>query len=61
MSVKTKLRSISLLDASSLTVTSLIALATVGASSTALTVTTNASSTVLPLDVARIVIVAVPV
>ena len=48
------------LEASSSTVKSATALATVGASSTQLTVTVNASSTVKLLDVARTVIVAVP-
>ena len=53
ISVKTKLRSISLLEASSFTVKSLIALATVGPSSTGLTFTIIVSSTVKLFEVAR--------
>ena len=53
ISVNTKLRSIVLLDASSLTVISSIKFATVGPSSTGLTVTTMVSSTVKPFEVAR--------
>ena len=53
ISVNTKLRSIMDVSASSFTVTSLIALATVGASSTGLTFTAIVSSTVRLLDVAR--------
>ena len=53
ISVNTKLRMISLLEASSFTVKSLIALATVGASSIGLTFTTIVSSTVKLFEVAR--------
>ena len=59
-SVNTLDRSMVVFEASSLTVWSAIALDTIGASSTALTVTTNTSSTVNKLDVPRIVIVALP-
>ena len=56
------LRSITVLSASSSTVTSLGALAATicGGSSTALTVTANVSLTVFPLDVPRITNCAVP-
>ena len=60
ISVKTLLKSMTVLAASSLTLTFAIGLRTVGASSTGLTVTRKVSSTVLPLDVPRIVILAVP-
>ena len=59
-SVNTLDRSMVVFEASSLTVWSAIALDTIGASSTALTVTTNTSSIVSPPEVALIVIVAVP-
>ncbi len=60
MSVKILVKSMTVLAASSLTLTSVMGLMTVGASSTGLTVTRKVSSTVLPLDVPRIVILAIP-
>ena len=60
MSLITLLRSITVLSASSLTVTSLGAFATVGASSAALTTISNVSSAVFPFDVPLITNSAVP-
>ncbi len=59
-SVKTLLKLITLFSASSSTLTSVIGLRTVGGLSTAPTLTTKVSSTVLPLDVPRIVRLAIP-
>ncbi len=59
-SLKTLVKSMTVLAASSSTLTSVIGLMTVGASSTGLTVTRKVSSTVLPLDVPRIVRLAIP-
>ena len=60
ISVKILVKSMTVLAASSSTLTSVIGLRTVGASSTGLTVTRKVSSTVLPLDVPRIVRLAIP-
>ncbi len=60
ISVKILVKSMTVLAASSLTLTSVMGLMTVGASSTGLTVTRKVLSTVLPLDVPRIVRLAVP-
>ncbi len=59
-SLKTLVKSMTVLAASSSTLTSAIGLRTVGGLSTAPTLTTKVLSTVLPLDVPRIVRLAIP-